>query len=43
LRLKNGREVRTAETWWRERRQEIVEVFDREMSGRVPKNVPAVN
>lgn len=42
LRLKNGQEVKTAETWWRERRAQIVEDFDREVYGRVPANVPAV-
>ncbi len=40
--LKNGRKVTTAETWWKQRRPEIVEDFDREVYGRVPKNVPAV-
>src|ERR1700724_521131 len=34
--LKNGRRVKTPEIWWRERRPEIVEDFDREIYGRVP-------
>lgn len=40
--LKNGRKVTSARTWWNRRRPEIVEDFDREIYGRVPKNVPAV-
>ena len=42
LTLKNGRKVTSAETWWKQRRPEIVEEFDREVLGRVPKNVPKV-
>ena len=42
LTLKNGRKVTSADVWWRERRPEIVEDFDREVLGRVPKNVPKV-
>ncbi|GAB4034896.1 glucuronyl esterase domain-containing protein [Spirosoma jeollabukense] len=42
LTLKNGRKVTTASQWWKERRPEIVEDFDQEMYGRVPKNVPNV-
>jgi hypothetical protein len=42
LTLKNGRKVTTAEVWWKQRRPEIVEDFDREMYGRVPQNVPKV-
>lgn len=40
--LKNGDTVTTAEMWWTKRRPEIVEDFDREVYGRVPKDVPAV-
>jgi hypothetical protein len=40
--LKNGRKVTTAQMWWVERRPEIVEDFEREVVGRVPKNVPKV-
>jgi hypothetical protein len=39
---KNGERVTSAETWWKRRRPEIVEDFDREIYGRVPTNVPAV-
>jgi lysophospholipase L1-like esterase len=40
--LKNGKRVTSAKVWWDKRRPEIVEDFDREVYGRVPKNVPAV-
>ena len=40
--LKNGRKVDTPEIWWKERRPEIVEDFDREIYGRVPTKTPAV-
>jgi lysophospholipase L1-like esterase len=42
LTLKNGRKVTSAAVWWKQRRPEIVEEFDREVLGRVPKNVPTV-
>jgi hypothetical protein len=41
--LDKGKPVTTAEMWWEQRRPEIVELFDREMFGRVPKNMPKVN
>ncbi len=40
--LKNGKRVKDAKTWWNKRRPEVVEEFDREIYGRVPKNTPAV-
>ncbi|MBZ5673513.1 MAG: acetylxylan esterase [Acidobacteriia bacterium] len=40
--LNNGKKVTSAKMWWSQRRQEIVELFDREIYGRVPKNVPKV-
>lgn len=40
--LKNGQKVTTAALWWNQRRPEIVEDFDREIYGRVPKTLPAV-
>jgi hypothetical protein len=43
LTLKNGQKVTTAEMWWKQRRPEIVEDFEKEVYGRVPKNIPAVN
>jgi hypothetical protein len=41
--LKDGEKVTTSETWWMRRRPEIVEDFDREIYGRVPKETPKVN
>ena len=43
LTLKNGQAVATAEMWWKQRRPEIVEDFEREVIGRVPKHVPKVS
>ena len=42
LTLENGQEVTTADMWWKQRRPEIVELFEREVLGRVPRNVPKV-
>ncbi len=39
---KNGQKVTTADQWWQLRRPEIVEDFEREVIGRVPKDVPKV-
>ena len=38
----DGTKVTTPEQWWKTRRPEIVEVFDREVYGRVPKDTPDV-
>jgi hypothetical protein len=40
--LKDGTKVTTPELWWKRRRAEIVEDFDREVYGRVPVDVPKV-
>ena len=40
--LKNGTKVTSPKTWWDQRRPEIVEDFEREVLGRVPRNVPKV-
>jgi len=40
--LKNGKKVTKAETWWKQRRPEIVEDFDREIYGRLPTDIPNV-
>jgi len=42
LTLKNGKKVTTPAMWWNQRRPEIVEDFEREVLGRIPKNVPKV-
>jgi hypothetical protein len=41
--LRDGKRVKTAKMWWRQRRPEIVEDFDSEIYGRVPNNTPKVN
>jgi hypothetical protein len=40
--LKNGEKVNTAETWWKQRRPEIVEDLEREVYGRIPADAPKV-
>lgn len=40
--LKSGQKVTTAEVWVKQRRPEIVEDFDREVYGRVPKETPKI-
>jgi hypothetical protein len=40
--LQNGKPVKDAKAWWKKRRPELVELFDREVYGRVPKHVPGV-
>jgi hypothetical protein len=42
LRLANGKAVKSAQDWWKKRRPELVELYDREIYGRVPANVPGV-
>jgi hypothetical protein len=42
LLLNNGKPVTTAKMWWSKRRPEIVELFDREIYGRTPANLPKV-
>ena len=42
LTLKNGHKVTTADMWWNQRRPEIVEDFDREVYGRLPRSLPHV-
>src|SRR5690554_4999065 len=39
---KKGREVTTPEMWWNVRRPEIAEIFEREIYGLVPDNLPSV-
>jgi len=40
---KNGKKVASPQVWWSQRRPQIVEDFDSEIYGRVPKDVPAVH
>jgi hypothetical protein len=40
--LNNGQRVSSAKIWWNQRRPQIVELFDREILGRVPAHLPAV-
>lgn len=43
LLFNDGKPLKTAREWWTRRRPELVELFDREILGRVPPNVPAVH
>ena len=38
----DGKKVTTPEMWWNKRRPEIVEDIEREVYGRLPKDIPAV-
>jgi len=40
--MSNGDRVSTPEMWWKQRRPEIAELFDREIYGRTPANLPKV-
>lgn len=40
--LKNGKKVKTIQEWLEKRRPEIVEDFESEIYGRLPKNIPSV-
>lgn len=42
LTTKGGKKVTATDDWWKLRRPEIVEDFEKEMYGRVPKNTPKV-
>ena len=42
LLLANGKRVKTAAVWWKKRRPELAELYDREIYGRMPAHVPAV-
>jgi hypothetical protein len=42
LTLKNGKKVTSADIWWKERRPELIEEFEQEVYGRLPKNIPKV-
>ena len=40
--LRNGVKVTSPGMWWKQRRPEIVEDFEREVVGRIPRNAPKV-
>jgi hypothetical protein len=40
--LNNGKRVTSAKVWWKVRRPQIVELFDEDIVGRVPANLPKV-
>jgi hypothetical protein len=42
LLLANGKRVKDAKAWWKKRRPELVEIYDREIYGRTPQNLPKV-
>lgn len=42
LRLANGKQAASAAQWWKMRRPQIMEAFDREIFGRAPKVTPKV-
>ena len=42
LTLNNGKKVSTADVWWKQRRPEIIEGFESEVYGRLPKKIPQV-
>ncbi len=39
---KNNKKVTDADSWWKQRRPELVEEFEREVYGRLPKSIPKV-
>jgi len=40
--LNNGQRVTTPAMWWDERRPQLIQMFDEDVYGRVPSNVPSV-
>jgi len=42
LTTNDGKKVTTVNMWWKQRRPEIAEDYEREIYGRIPKNVPKV-
>jgi hypothetical protein len=43
LTTNSGAKVTSADMWWKQRRPELIEEFEKEIYGRVPKNVPKVS
>ena len=42
LKLNSGQQVTTPQVWWEKRRPEIVEMYEKYVYGRVPKDAPGV-
>jgi hypothetical protein len=42
LTTQNGKKVTSVDSWWKLRRPEIAEAMEREVYGRLPKNIPGV-
>jgi len=42
LTLNDGQRVTSAKLWWEKRRPELIELFEKNVYGRVPKNAPKV-
>lgn len=42
LTTKNGKKITTANTWWKVRRPEVIEDYEREVYGRIPQHLPKV-
>jgi len=40
--LKNGQPVKDADTWWKQRRPELLKDFATEMYGKIPENTPKI-
>ena len=40
--LSSGKPVRNADTWTKQRRSELIKIYETEIYGRVPANVPKV-
>jgi hypothetical protein len=43
LKLNDGKHVTTAKEWWDVRRPQIVDAFEKNVYGRLPKHIPAVH
>lgn len=42
LTTNDGKKVTTTDMWWKQRRPELIEEFEREVYGRLPKKIPKV-
>jgi len=42
LTTNNGSKITSLNSWWKQRRPELIELFEKEVYGRIPKNVPKV-